>query len=446
MASTASMRSRGGLEPIAGRRARSCSSPGPAHLLESWLLVQGVNLVRHANALRPFRREEFGTGPAAPSEAHVDAANAFIGGLRAKLLDRCNWVAAAAAQARRDPRVDRLAALLSRKDAVGAEVLYVEGIWDFYFDLFVQRLSAFGERLRAVDRISANCYEDLYLGLGTARPAPTLLPFSYAASGFSPYTLRRGVPMKKLRHHPNLFPLVVIPQHRLDNVWALSSVLHETSHNLQADLGLWDVMPKLIFDRLTAEGLGETVARVWSRWHKEITADMLALVLGGPAAVESLMDVVGRSRRSTIAFDPSGVHPTSVLRVPISLTLLRRLGCPEMAEDLAVVWRALYPGGVAEGVPAALVKTFDRAAELTVDTIVFQPRPEFTGKSISQLVAFGPAEMALIRESGEQMAAGKEPASTPPRLMMSAARHALVLDRARPEAITTTFYKSLGRR
>ncbi len=111
----------------------------------------------------------------------------------------------------------------------------------------------FGERLRAVDRIGANCYEDLYVGMGTAKPTPALLPFSYAASGFSPATFRRGVPIARLRKHPNPFPLVMLPQHRLENVWAMSSVLHEVSHNLQADLGLWDAIPERIFARLTGE-------------------------------------------------------------------------------------------------------------------------------------------------------------------------------------------------
>jgi hypothetical protein len=64
--------------------------------------------------------------------------------------------------------------LLERKQVVSDRVLYVEGIWDFYFDLFVQRLSNFGERLRAVDRIAAGCYEKVYVGLGTAQPTPYL--------------------------------------------------------------------------------------------------------------------------------------------------------------------------------------------------------------------------------------------------------------------------------
>ena len=163
-------------------------------VLTRWMVTQSVNLARHVGSLRPFAYGEFGTGSAAPSRAHLDAVNRFIGEFRARLADGGAWFDAATAQARRDPSDANIERLLSRKDAVSRRVLYAEGIWDFYFDLFVQRLSTFGERLRAVDRIGANCYEDLYLGLGTARPTPTLLPFSYASSGFGPLTYRRGVP------------------------------------------------------------------------------------------------------------------------------------------------------------------------------------------------------------------------------------------------------------
>ena len=35
-----------------------------------WLRAQSINVTRHAAALRPFRRDEFGTGAATPTEAH----------------------------------------------------------------------------------------------------------------------------------------------------------------------------------------------------------------------------------------------------------------------------------------------------------------------------------------------------------------------------------------
>ena len=61
--------------------------------------------------------------------------------------------------------------MLTRKDGVSQRIMYVEGLWAFFFELFVQRLASFGERLRAIDRIAANCYEDLYVGTGSP-PSP----------------------------------------------------------------------------------------------------------------------------------------------------------------------------------------------------------------------------------------------------------------------------------
>src|SRR2546423_1162544 len=219
-----------------------------------------------------------------------------------------------------------------------------------------------------------------------ARHTSSLLPFSYANSGFSPATYRRDVPLPKLRFNKNLFPLIMLPQHRLDNVWALSSVLHEVSHNLQADLGLWDEMPGHVYRRLTTEGgIPPNVAQVGDRWHKEMMADMFALLLGGPAAVESLMDVVGRAPASTVKFNPMGVHPTPYLRVLISLILLRRMGFEKMAADLRRVWLRLYPRLTPADIPPPIMETFQRASELAADTMGFQPYRQFANKSLAQV-------------------------------------------------------------
>jgi hypothetical protein len=206
-------------------------------------------------------------------------------------------------------------------------------------------------------------------------------------------------------------------------------------------------MPRLIFERLTGKGrIPPDVAVVWARWHKEITADMFALLLGGPATVESLMDVVGRSPRATVRYTEGGVHPTPVLRVPINLVLLRRLGFGSTAAAIGGAWRRLYPVVTQADIPAGLLRTFRRAAELTVDTIVFTPRPQLAGKALAQLVEFGPSQMALIEQAASRIAKGEDTGSIPPRLMISAARRALDQRLAGPQTITDNFYRILGRR
>jgi hypothetical protein len=434
--------------PTASAAAPAAAERGDgSRLLDNWLATQSTNLLRHVSSIRRFVPGEFGSGPAAPSEAHVEAANKFIDRYKDKLVDTARSVEAAVAIARREPAAPRLQLVLERKDAVAQRVLYVEGIWDFYFDLFVQRLSAFGERLRAVDRIAANCYEDLYVGMGSAQPTPRLLPFTYAQSGFGPLTYRRGVPIMKLRRQANPFPLVVIPQHRLANVWALSSVLHEVSHNLQADVGLWERIPRELFARLTSEGkLPEPVAAVWARWHKEIMADMLALIFGGPGAIESLMDVVGRSRPNTVTYSPLAVHPTPYLRTFINTLLLRRLGLGKLADEIDAAWKALYPRVSAEEIPPAIGRMFRQAAELVIDTMIFKPYAQLANKSVAQIVAFGPAQMQMVAQGARILAEGSDPIAIPPRFMIGAARYALDRRLAPPQTITDNFYRTLGRR
>jgi hypothetical protein len=432
---------------VASNNPKGAATIGEQALLDNWLNIQSINLTRHAKSLRPFTKDEFGTSPAAPSEAHIEAVNRLLDRFRSKLVEMARWVDAAAKAARREPTSERLQVLLERKQVASNRVLYAEGIWDFYFDLFVQRLSHFGERLRTVDRITANCYEDLYTGLGTAQPTPSLLPFSYANSGFSPATFRRGVPLMRLRRNPNPFPLIMLPQHRLDNVWALSSVLHEVSHNLQADLGLWEEIPARLFQRLTTEGrIPAEIAKVWANWHKETMADMFAMVLGGAAAVESLMDVVGRSPASTVKFSPFSVHPTPYLRVLINLILLKRLGCEKMASDLTRVWMRLYPRITAQDIPLPFMKTFYPAAEMVVDTMVFQPYRQFANKSLAQVVKFGLSEMEMIKLAGQRLATGQDVGTIPLRFTISAARFALDKQLASPQIITDNFYRILGRR
>lgn len=426
---------------------KGAATAGEMRLLDNWLTIQGINLSRHTSSLRPFTKEEFGTGPAAPSEAHIKAVNRFIDSLRVQLDEMARWVVAATTTAKREPTSQRLQVLLERKEVVSNRVLYVEGIWDFYFDLFVQRLSSFGEKLLAVDRIVANCYEDLYVGIGMAQPTPSLLPFSYAHSGFSPATYRRDVPLARLRYNKNLFPLIMLPQHRLENVWALSSVLHEVSHNLQYDLGLWEEMPVRIYQRLTQEGhISQNVAQVWARWHKEMMADMFALVLSGPSAVESLMDVVGRAPASTVKYSALGVHPTPYLRVLINLVALRRLGFEKMADDLRRIWQRLYHRLLPTDIPQEIRETFGRVSEIVVDTMVFQPYKQFANKSMAQTVKFGPREMAMVEQAGRRLAAGQNVGIVPARFMIGAARFALDNRLATPQAITDNFYRSLGRR
>jgi len=435
-------------ETIAGeqdRRAPSVpDSSRPEHMLFHWVNTQALNLTRHAAALRPFKNDEFGTGASAPTAGHIAAVNQLISGLRGGLLRFSKNVTQLARNAIHDPATGRLQLLVNRKEKAHHWVQGIEKIWDFYFELFGQRQTRYANWLLSCDRIALDCYRAAYLGLGVARSIPAPPPFSYMRTGFAPATFRRGIPMTRLGKQLNPFPLVQLPYHRLVNPWTLGAVLHEVSHNLQSDLGLGRDLPRKIALRLLKAGLPKSVASVWTRWNREMFADMSALLLGGPEVVGSLMDVIGRGTGTVLAFSASGVHPTPYLRMLNSVELLRRMGFKKEAQQYRTAWKSIYPSASTGNIPAAMLKTFPEACALAVDTMCYQPFPSLGNKSLAQVIQFGVKEQQMIEEAARRLAAGTDPGIIPERFVIGAARFALEHRMARPGVITTNFYKALA--
>jgi hypothetical protein len=322
----------------------------------------------------------------------------------------------------------------------------VERIWDFYFELFGQRQSRFADWLLSCDRIALDCYQHTYLGLGIAKSIPAPPPYSYMRTGFSPATFRRGIPLRRLGKQLNPFPLIQLPYHRLVNPWTLGAILHEVSHNIQSDLGLSRVVPQSIARRLVAAGLGRPVATAWARWNREIFADLSGLLLGGPAVVGSLMDVVGRSPRTVLTYSPTGPHPTPYIRTFISIELLRRMGFPEEAERYRRAWSRIYPDPRAGTIPRQLIETLDEAKRLVVDTICYQPYATLGDKRLAEVIRFAPKEQQMVEEAARRLARGTDPGVVPERFLIGATRFALDNRLARPGVITENFYKELSRR
>lgn len=433
--------------PVGPRRGRS--GPGrqraPRELLIT-LRMQGENSRRHVDALRPFTREEFGTGPEAPTEGHVQAANELMTLLTDRLRRRSRRLDTAVAQATNVPVTAALQRVVRLKESTHRAVLMAERIWDFYFELFGQRQSRFGTWLLGCDRIALDCYQYAFLGLGNARSIPAPAPFSYLRTGFSPATFRRGVPLSRLGRQLNPFPLIQLPYHRLVNPWTLGAILHEVCHNLQNDLGLARAVPVEVGRRLLAAGLPEPVAAVWVRWNRETFADLAGLLLGGPAVVGSLVDVIGRSPEFVSGYAPGGPHPTPFLRVPISVELLRRMGFGPEAGLVEQAWRRTYPRASGSRIPPAVLRTAPQATRIVVDAMCATPYPSLGGRTLVQVLRFEPKEQQMIEEAARRLAAGNDPGVVPERFLIGAARFAVERRLAAPDVVARNFYRELARR
>jgi hypothetical protein len=432
------------VEPPPRQQPRAATGAVP--VLLPWLRAQSINVTRHAAALRPFKREEFGTGAAAPSEGHIQVVNQLITKLRRGLLKMSANVHGSIAKASERPSSRRLQRVVTHKDQAHRWVQGIEKIWDFYFELFGQRQGKYGDWLLSCDRIAMDCYQAAYTGLGVARSVPAPPPFCYMKTGFAPATIRRGIRMRRLGKQLNPFPLVQLPYHRLVNPWTLGAVMHEVSHNLQSDLGLNKDIPRQVGLRLLEADMGRFVASVWVRWNREMFADMSALLLGGPEVVGSLMDVIGRAPAAVFGFNPRGPHPTPYLRLLISAELLRRLGFEKEAEQYSRAWTRIYPNPRAGSIPKKVLATFPKACAVAVDAMCFRPFPSLGNKRLSQVYRFEKKDQAMIEESARRMAAGVDPGIIPERFLIGAARVALDRRMARPGVITKNFYNELVRR
>lgn len=410
-----------------------------------WLRVQSINLSRHAANLRPFTKGEFGTGAAAPTPGHLVATNALMRSLRSRLLRGAARLSQVADQAAAQPIAERLEKLLERKSSTHSAVQEIERVWEFYFGIFSQRQSRFGPWLVSCDRIALDCYQDAFTGLGVAKSIPAPPPFTHMRGGLSPATFRRNIFLRRLGQI-NPFPLVELPYHRLLNPWTLGAVLHEVSHNLQNELGLHKLIPRLLYRNLVGAGLPPGVAKVWRRWNRETFADMSGLLLGGPAVVASLLDVVARTPAATFGYNPRGVHPTPYLRPFLSFELLRRLGFEPEAGRYERMWTKMYPDPTKGNLPPALLQTAHKAIPIVVRTMCFDPYETLGNKKFSEVIRFSHKEQQIIEEAARRLAAGVDPGILPERYLIGAARAALDLKLAHPETITQNFYRDLSRR
>jgi hypothetical protein len=444
---TTSVRSGGSVPQAAAPTAPDASAGrSPASpLLTGWLRAQMINVSRHAEALRPFRLDEFGTGAAAPSRGHVLAVNRMIARAGRQLRSRTNRVLDAARVAAGEPTPARLQEVVTRSEQAHQAVRATEQVWDWYFEFFGQRQSRYGHWLLSCDRIALDVYQDVYMGLHRPASIPAPAPMAYMRTGFSPATYRRNVRLQRLGRQPNPFPIVQLPYHRLVNPWTLGAILHEVSHNLQNELGLATEIAEALSTRLRQDGVPDPVVRTWTRWHREVFADMFGLLLGGPAVVASLIDILARSPASVATYNPASVHPLPLLRTRISTELLHRMGFRAEATGFRRLWDRLYSGVQAEA-PAGLVTTAARCIPLVVDTMCYQPYAPLGGTSLATVFSFSDKHQAMVVEAGQRLARGTDPGIVPERFLIGAARHALDHRLAPPAVVAAGFYRELARR
>jgi hypothetical protein len=354
--------------------------------------------------------------PYAPSAAHFAAANRRLAALGRGIDERLKQCAGVHAGATHDHRIVAMA-------MVEREVDRARRAFGLFFEVFQQRGTAFAPSLEAHDAIARDCYVAITKTAPRTFSGQLLSPVTYMEHGYSPATMRRGVTLSRLLGETNPFPLIRIPWDR-DQPWQ-AVFLHEVAHNIQADLGLWVENREAVIARLATQRIAPLAISIFGRWHKEIFADLAALLLGGPAVAWGLAEFLSHPHDKVMTYRPGGAHPTGYLRVLILAEMLRRMGFAADARQLALVWKTLYPLQRGHRMPDIVLNESKRAIPAVVDEIVYQSRRNLAERALAGIIPFTSTDQARIRAGGVALAQGRMPADLPPRFLVSACRYAM---------------------
>ncbi|RKH67785.1 hypothetical protein [Corallococcus aberystwythensis] len=414
-----------------------------ADALQQFLRAKVQSITFRAGRLSRLTPQDVGIRPRdvpyAPSAAHFAAANARLGEIDRdvrRALSRLNGRLRDA-----PPTSDEV---LERNALLEREIDRARRAYGLFFDVFSQRGTRFAPALAACDAIAVDCFQAVRKAAPGLLHGPMLKPVTYLEHGFSPATFRRGVLLSRLLGERNPFPLIRVPYERVEAPWGMGVILHEIGHNLQADLGIWQETQVALQRRVLHATGNPWLTRLWGRWHKEIFADLIACLLGGPASVHSMKDFLAYPPSRVLTFHPLSAHPTPFLRVFIQAEMLRRMGFLRRARDVRDNWNRLYrarlPGA---RIPRLLLCTAARLIPHVVDEIAFQPRRGLAQRALVDVVPFWPSDQERIDRAAESLARGHIPPGVPPRHVVSASREALERRLASPEHISRTVLNHL---
>lgn len=364
--------------------------------------------------------------PYAPSSEHFRAANQRLGKIDRQIHKRLSHLQETWAKSPLN-RVLIDIALVER------EIDRARRTFGLFFEVFGQRGTTFAPALAAYDVIAADCYKPIRQAAPQVFPRVMLKPLSYMEHGYSPATMRRGVLLSRLLGEPNPFPIVRIPWDR-DNPWQ-PVFLHEVSHNLQADLGIWQENRKAVLKRSLRFTSDPGLAKIYGDWHKEIFADLAALLLGGPAAAWGMAIFLAHPGPRTLTFKPGGAHPTAYLRILILAQMLRRMGFMREGDRLRRVWQKLYNPRKFNRLPPRLLMTSDRIIPEIVDEIAFQTRRNLAQRALADIIPFSQKDEEAIQAGAKRLVEGRIPRDLPPRHLVSATGYALAMGRRTPRQL-----------
>ena len=418
---------------LIGKQAgHSVINPPPVSEARTFLRARIIGLAARARRLARIDYNSVGIRPQdlpyAPSPAHFQAANDRLASIDKEVARRLEPV-------EREWTHAGLQRVLIDIALVEREVDRARRAFGMLFEVFGQRGTSFAPVLAAHDVIANDCYDAVRQGAPRLLARNALAPITYMEHGYSPATKRRGAVLARLLGETNPFPMIRIPWDR-DNPWQ-TVFLHECAHNLQADMRIWHENRSAVAKRVLFASGDPMMSAIYGRWHKEIFADLAALLLGGPMAAWGMALFLAHPAPRALTYRHGGAHPTGFLRGLILVEMLRRMGFGAQADRLQRVWQRLYDVRRFHRLPRRLLSSAGALLPQVVDEIAFQTRRNLAHRALVDIIRFRREDEEAIQAGTRRLIEGGMPDATlPPRHLVSAASYALASGRIRPMALS----------
>ena len=318
------------------------------------------------------------------------------------------------------------------------EITRTQGIWDFFRDKLESRFNPeLKDPLAIADTVAFDCYRST---LNKAQELDIITadqfrepPLTYLTVTDSPATLPRGsFPWDEdhsLKDAKLPIPVIELPWEHISNLWEFLSVHHEVAHDLEVDLQLRPVLLNSLKQRLIKAGVPDSRIDIWSKWEKEIFADLVGLLFAGPAFVYSMINTLLLPPQSVISYNSEDSHPSHYIRIFLNSAFVRTLikGNKKIikeADKLDNLWIKLY--GNIEKIGNHMVIDFKNDLPIIFAALIDSKFDILKGYSVRELIPYTASDDAKIKSAIIFLMSGQDrPSYIRPRHIISASRLAL---------------------
>jgi hypothetical protein len=217
--------------------------------------------------------------------------------------------------------------------------VWLRRLWGFFRDKFDQRTDEVDGVLKAADEIVWSCYHHVMERAHSRRAAvahgPAPLPF--LAPEYSPAAIESDRPLppgltlsvEPPGWDPEVDALVKtlpmgllrLPPWCVTAPWWLVYAAHEVGHHVQNDLDLHEHVRAGIVAAVTARE--PVLAPRWSAWANEIFADFFSVLMVGPWAAWSVLEVERSTTERMV--QPRSAYPPPLVRVALLVSAAQAL-------------------------------------------------------------------------------------------------------------------------